>query len=88
MQDVYQNAKMAKLLIMTDQWKAYLYKEKGLDDIIIDETDASEIEETIFSVPKKGIYFIKMLWGSYFKYLFIKFRTHWKKCHQRKIQKN
>ncbi|KAG5881868.1 hypothetical protein JTB14_008683 [Gonioctena quinquepunctata] len=54
-QDVYQTAKIAKILMLIDQGKAHNYKGKGLEDINIDETDVLEIEETNLSIPTKGL---------------------------------
>ncbi|KAJ8909260.1 hypothetical protein NQ315_011239 [Exocentrus adspersus] len=43
-QDVYQVAKIAKLLLMIDKGETHKYQGKGLNDIVVTESDCLEIE--------------------------------------------
>lgn len=43
-QDVYQTAKIAKLLLIIDRGEAHKYKGKDLQDLKVEETDCLEIE--------------------------------------------
>lgn len=44
-QDVYQTAKIAKLLLIIDKGEGHKYKGKDLKDITVEETDCLEVEK-------------------------------------------